>query len=82
MGRWSSAKVWGTLRLALGAGGAPSDSRHLLPYFHVDLWPRLRRLLPSPECQVLRSPVPRVLLLAPRGSPSAPAARSFLPVAG
>lgn len=34
------------------------------------------------SAQVLRSPVPRVLLLAPRGSPSAPAARSFLPVAG
>lgn len=39
----------GTLRLALGAGGAPSDSRHLLPYFHVDLGPRHRRLPPTPE---------------------------------
>lgn len=47
--------MWGTLRLALGAGGAPSDSRHLLPYFHVDLGPGLRRLSPSPEC-----PGPRV----------------------
>lgn len=37
---------------------------------------------PGPRsAPVLRSRVPRMLLLAPRGSPSAPAARSFLPVA-
>ena len=35
-----------------------------------------------PSALVLRSRVPGVLLLAPRGSPSAPAAQSFLPVAG
>lgn len=35
--------------LSLGAEGAPSGSRHLLPYFHVDLWPRRRRLSRSPE---------------------------------
>ena len=42
-------QVWGTLMLGLGAEGAPSGSRHLLPYFHVDLWPRRRRLSRSPE---------------------------------
>ena len=49
-------QVLGTLMLSLGAEGAPSGSRHLLPYFHVDLWPRRRRLSRSPE-----SPDPPVL---------------------
>lgn len=73
-GRWSRAKVCGTLRLALGAGGAPSGSRHLPPYFHVDLWPGHRRLPRSPESPdpPPQSPIPRVLLLPPRGSPKRP----------
>lgn len=53
--RWSRAKVSGTLRQALRAGGAPSGSRHLLPYFHVDLWPRHR--CPPPFSESPGSPV-------------------------
>lgn len=45
--------MWGTLGLAPGAGGAPSGSRHLLPYFHVDLWPRHGRLPPASESPAL-----------------------------
>lgn len=84
LGRLSRAKVWGTLTLALGAGGAPSGSRHLLPYFHVDLWPGHRRLPRSPESPdspVSNTPRSAAAPLPRQGSPKAPAARSFLPVA-
>lgn len=67
-GGGATPRCGGTLRLAVGAEGAPSGARHLLPYFHVDLWPRIGRCL-SPTAPAQEPPTPQ---LAAAGPPQRP----------